>query len=1062
MAELDRRDFLKLAGVGAGAAAATGCYRAADLPEQLIPYVVQPEEITPGIANYYASTSQECAAGCGVHVRTREGRPVKLEGNPDHPVNRGALCARCQASIGRTYHPDRFRAPQQRGADGTLTEISWEDATALLARKLASVGSRARFLGSAAGPSLSGLIDAFVAATGGGERVSYEAFSDETLRAASEAVFGSRTQPLFDLSGTDYVIDFGSDALDTGRSPVEHARQLAEARDITSKAGKAARLVYVGPRLDSTAGRADEWLVANPGTEGLLALGIARVALEKRSAAGQPVAGDVAQLRALLQRFDPNRVAQVTGVSADAIRRIGDEIATANRAVALPPGSGLSGTNALGAHAAVLILDAVIGAVGTSVSIPASDGGGASPYRAVEALVADANAGRVSVLLIHGTANPAYSLPPALGAVDAFAKVDFVVSFASLPDETTELADLILPDHTPLESWGDAAPRPGVRSVVQPTLRPLYKTQALGDTLLQTAGVLGDAVASQLPAGSFRHVVEANWSDTDWREALGRGGVFSSPAPREAVVQQSAAALKFEGPELAGSGEFVLLANPSPLLGDGRGAALSYLQETPDPVTKIAWQSWLEVSRDTAKRLGINEGDVVAIETAAGKAELPIFPRGGIRDDVVALATGQGHTVGLYASREKDGKPGEARGVNVVSLLPAATDASGAFAWLSTKASVAPTGAHRRLPNTQRSDNKRGRQLGEAISLAALARGDWNAAAHGETHGRHGERDHGGGNWEAPHGGSDGDGHADAHGDARAAAAAALPAVSAAAGHEAGKAHEIRRPYDPSDDARDTSDYRWGMTIDLDRCNGCSACVVACSIENNVPIVGEDAVLRNRGMNWLRIERYIGDGEQELLTGRQRPDDREQLGDTDVRSSPMLCQQCGAAPCEPVCPVIATYHNDEGMNAMIYNRCIGTRYCSNNCPYKVRRYNWFDYGIHNWPDPMRLGLNPDVTVRGQGVMEKCTFCIQRVQTARQTAKDQDRPIADGEVKTACQQTCPTQAISFGNLRDENSVASKKARESEARAYHALHFLNTRPGITYLAKVKRVDDGENHG
>ena len=287
MAELDRRDFLKLAGVGAGAAATTGCYRAADLPEQLIPYVVQPEEITPGIANYYASTSTECAAGCGLHVRTREGRPVKLEGNPEHPINQGALCARCQASIGRTYHPDRFRAPQQRAADGSLTEISWEDASALLAQKLASAGSRARLLGSPVGPSLAGLLDQFVAATGGGERVSYDAFSDETLRAATDAVFGSRTQPVFDLSETDFVIDFGSDALDTGRSPVEHARQLASAREITTENGrKKARLVYVGPRLDTTAGQLRR--VArrpNPGSEGLLALGIAQRRASRSAAA---------------------------------------------------------------------------------------------------------------------------------------------------------------------------------------------------------------------------------------------------------------------------------------------------------------------------------------------------------------------------------------------------------------------------------------------------------------------------------------------------------------------------------------------------------------------------------------------------------------------------------------------------------------------------------------------------------------------------------------------------------------------------------------------------------
>ncbi len=244
------------------------------------------------------------------------------------------------------------------------------------------------------------------------------------------------------------------------------------------------------------------------------------------------------------------------------------------------------------------------------------------------------------------------------------------------------------------------------------------------------------------------------------------------------------------------------------------------------------------------------------------------------------------------------------------------------------------------------------------------------------------------------------------------------------------------------------------MTIDLDRCTGCSACVAACSIENNIPLIGEQGVLRHRQMTWLRIERFVGKGDQELRPGRPSRIDHEQLGELDVRHSPMMCQQCGAAPCEPVCPVIATYHADDGLNAMTYNRCIGTRYCSNNCPYKVRRYNWFDYALENLPDPLPLMQNPDVTVRGQGVMEKCTFCVQRIAAARQIAKDEDRPIADGEAVPACAQTCPTKAIIFGNLKEEASEVVKKSDENPARVYHALHVLNTRPATTYLKKVMR--------
>jgi molybdopterin-containing oxidoreductase family iron-sulfur binding subunit len=269
----------------------------------------------------------------------------------------------------------------------------------------------------------------------------------------------------------------------------------------------------------------------------------------------------------------------------------------------------------------------------------------------------------------------------------------------------------------------------------------------------------------------------------------------------------------------------------------------------------------------------------------------------------------------------------------------------------------------------------------------------------------------------------------------------------------------MRRHYDPVSDSDPGDPYRWGMTIDVDKCTGCSACVVACSVENNVPTVGESGILRNRGMWWLRIERYIGDGEPVLEVGRADWDSRESLGSVDVRNAPMLCQQCGAAPCEPVCPVFATYHTPSGLNGMIYNRCIGTRYCSNNCPYKVRRFNWFDYQIERWPEPMGLGLNPDVTVRGQGVMEKCTFCVQRVQSERQNAAGEGRPLAPAEVQTACQQTCPTGAIVFDNLKLTGNAASAAAASNAGRAYHALHVLNTRPAITYLAKVAREEGHE---
>jgi molybdopterin-containing oxidoreductase family iron-sulfur binding subunit len=1020
MPEIDRRNFLKLVGVSAGAAAASGCN---DPVQKLIPYVVQPEEITPGLAVIYASTCQECPAGCGLHVRTREGRPVKLEGNPDHPVNRGALCARGQASIGRTYLPDRYPGPMKRQTDGGFAPITWEEAHALVAKKVAAAGDRTHVLGGSVGPTLSGLVDEWVAAVGAGGRTVYEPFDYTALKEASRSVFGVASQPRFDLSQADFIIDFGSDFLESWISPVEHGRQFADARMVDQEGG-GARLVYVGPRLTLTAGNADEWLPAKPGTEGVLALGIARTALDAARAGGREIP-NADRLRGILSGFGANSVSTITEVPAATIRRLGSALLAADQPVALPPGVALTSRRATATTAAVLILNAVVGAIGKTVFVvpEGSATDQVAGYREVARLVKRMKAGAISVLLVHD-ANPVYSMPGDSAFTEALEKVDFVISTASGPDETSERADLILPDHTPMESWGDHAPRPGVRSIVQPTVRPLYDTRAFGDTLIESAKAMGDAIAAQLPSGSFRTVLEEAWSDTDFRAALASGGVFGE----EAVVGEVALApgisdLSFKEPRFEGDGSFVLLPVPSPLLSDGRGANLPWLQETPDPVMKVTWQSWAEISHVSAEALGVEYGDVLAVRTSAGVAELPVLPRGGIRDDVIAISIGQGHNVGFYASRTEDGKPGGTRGVNVISILPALTDETGGRAWLATRAAVSKTGAHRRIAKTQEFDNKRGRQLGEAVSLVALVEGAKAAESQSDGHG-------------GAHAESQGGGHGDEHGGS----------------------HEMRRPFDPADDSTEESDYRWGMAIDLDRCNGCSACIVACSIENNVSTVGEEAVLMDRQMQWLRIERYIGDGFQELVTGRNAPTDHEELGNTDVRHSPMMCQQCGAAPCEPVCPVFATYHNAEGLNGMIYNRCIGTRYCSNNCPYKVRRYNWYDYAIENIHEPMNLLLNPDVTVRGQGVMEKCTFCIQRIENGRQLAKDEGRPIADGEVTPACAQTCPTQAITFGNLKDDESAASKKADAGEARAYHALHVLNTRPSITYLAKVRRDTEG----
>jgi molybdopterin-containing oxidoreductase family iron-sulfur binding subunit len=516
MSEIDRREFLKLVGAGAGAAAAAGC---SDHVEKLIPYVVQPELISPGVPLYYASTCRECPAACGLHVKTLDGRPVKLEGNPEHPVNRGAICARGQTAIGRTYHPDRIRGPMLRTGSDQLEPISWDAAIELLSLEIAKAPAQVHVLGGDPGDTAGKLIDRFVRAVGAAGRTVYQPFASEALREATSDVFGVDCEPWFDLTEADLVVDFGNEILDTGLSPVEHQRQLASARDIATHPNGGARFVYVGPRLSQTGSNSDEWLAARPGSEGILALALARVAIES--------GGGTEQHRALLSGVladaEVDTASEKTDLPAETIVRLGTALAKAGNPVAIPPGIAVSTRRAIAATAAVLILNDVIGAVGRSVRIPPEDETRRrASYRDVLALAKAIEDGRVGVLLVHDC-NPVYSLPKAAGFEAALAKVSFVVSFASMLDETAERAHLVLPDHAPLESWGDLVPRDGVRCLIQPSIRPLFDTRALGDTLLDVGRAMGEEVASKLPSGSFRTLLEETWSDTRSRALRGGG-----------------------------------------------------------------------------------------------------------------------------------------------------------------------------------------------------------------------------------------------------------------------------------------------------------------------------------------------------------------------------------------------------------------------------------------------------------------------------------------------------------------------------------------------------------
>ena len=1023
---MQRREFLKIAGVSGATGAAFGCSPKAT--EKLIPYLVSPEEIVPGVATWYATVCGESPEGLGIQVRTREGRPVLIQGNPEHPLSGGAVSALAQSALQGLYDPDRVKGPAVRASAERFRAVDWNAARRLLAQKLnAARGGGVYFLSGHVTGSLDGLIDRWLEAFASPNRVSYEPYAYEPVLADNRLVFGQEAMPFYDIAGANYLMSFGADFLETWVAPTYFSRAFTAMHAFRERG--MAKFVHVEPRMSLTAANADEWIAPRPGTEMFLALAMANVISgEGGTVAGFPLLG-----------YRPEAVAEITGIPAETIRRLGFEFGSGSPSLALGCGVSTTHRKATETWVAVNLLNLAAGNVDHTIRFgPNFHVARAETYSAMEELVRRMSDGRVRVLLVHD-ANPVFTLPPGLGFAEAMRKVPFKVSLSTFYDETSALADLLLPASHALESWGDSVPADGVRGLMQPVIQPLHDTRMLGDILLQTAREAG--VAAGLQHEDFHAYVKDSWSagtgatDAAWNEALRRGGAFSgelasgalsaalgAPAPRLTTAAgafdegvspgaparpagvfgtsrtttegvgapaagETAAGLGFPGDQAArvslqnlafqpaefdGDEGFYLMPVPSVCFHDGRGANRPWMQELPDPVTKVAWGSWVELHPDTARRLGVREGEMLDVVSPHGKIAVPAFLYPGIRPDTVAIPIGQGHT--------EYGRSARGRGANPIALLPAEVEPlSGGRVWFGTRVKLAPSAADGRLIRMQGSPHQHSRGIALALSLPEAQQ----AVAQPQA----------------------------------SESAQLMPKIVA--------------------DAAPESPYRWGMTIDLAKCVGCSACVTACYMENNIATVGPDDCDKGRELAWLRIERYW--------------EEPEETGSFSVRHLPMLCQHCGQAPCEPVCPVYAAYHTPEGLNAQVYNRCVGTRYCSNNCPYKVRKFGFYE---HPAPEPMPLQFNPDVTVRSKGVMEKCTFCVQRIREAKIRSKGEGRELREGEVVTACQAACPTQAIVFGNLRDPESRVYREAMSG--RGYSVLASLNTRSAITYLADVVHTD------
>ncbi len=977
---LSRRNLFKYMGVGGATAVVAGCEKK---PEKLIPMLVPPTdyEYTPQTAYQYMTTCRECDAACGMMVTTREHRAQKAEGNPNHPVNQGALCARGQASLQTLYNPNRHAHPL---ADGK--QIPWEEGMQQFSAIIQAASGAIAYLGKPASGSEGDFVDEWLQAAGGGQRFKFNLLTQKSQAEANKIAFDHADVPEYAFEKAGVVFNFSTDFLENWGNPVENARRFTDMH--VYKNGRKNKFIHISPQVSLTGAKADRWIVINPGTEGLVALAIASV-IQKEN-------GTYKFLKKYLQAYSPEKVAEATGVSAEILSELAIDAMEHGPLLALGGGNVSATDQSVETLVAVNILNAVSGALNKTILFSDQTAPESSTHQDLTQLISDLNAGKIKLLIVDDS-NPVYALPPSMGFLQAMKKA-FVVSLASQKSETTHAANLVLPALTAYESWGDAFPRNGVRSIQQPVMSTvnMFDARAREDILLSVAQNVNKKAFSE--NSSYLDYLQNIWQkiqrkvgdrrnfDSFWISVLENGGIFEKPKFIRASLNRRVASVKLNDPGMAGSDGLTLLPTTSLLLGDGSGANKPWLQEVPDPMSQIVWDSWMEINPDTAQKLGINDRAIVEVSTQYGSVQATAYYHFGIHRNAIAIPMGQGH--------QHSGDVADGFGINVMELLPDQMDKAGSLVFVGAKAKLKLINEKSYTVNTDGNARQLGRDISAATTVEEL---------------KHPEK------------------------------------------HSAGHNRPVEFYPDRSETAGYYKPYRWGMTIDLDRCNGCSACVVACYAENNLPVVGKVRTAIGREMSWIRLERYI-----------------EGYGDDfETRFSPMLCQQCGNAGCETVCPVYATYHNPEGLNAMVYNRCVGTRYCSNNCAYKVRRFNWFNY---EFPAPLDQQLNTTITTREVGVMEKCTFCVQRIKDAKSDAKNLGRDLEDGEVVTACQQTCPTKAITFGNLMDPESKVAKNAlrdnTEKRDRQYEVLAELNYKPAITYLKKVNTREvvghDSDSHG
>jgi len=980
----NRRDFLKFFGFSVSAVALAACQKTP--VKYAIPYVVKPQNITPGNPEYYASTCGGCNTGCGVMVKTREGRPIKLDGNELSPISKGALCATGQASILSLYDINRLAHPLVNGKD----EQDWLKIDNEIRSKLSAIASSNGGIrivtGTSNSPSFDKAITLFKQKYPTTEVIVYDPISYSGILLANEQSFGKRVIPSYNFDKADVIVSFGADFLGTWISPVEYTKQWVTNRN--PKAGTISRHYQFESILSLTGSNADVRVPMRDSKEGMYLISLYNEIAKLSGAAQLPVT-------------------QNAELAGNAIKNSAKDLFNAKGKSLV-----VSKSNSVDNQNLVNGINMLLGNYGSTIDLTNYSNQSKFVEADFEKFVNELSGGTVKGVIFINS-NPVYSYYNSTKLVEGLKKATLVVSTADQKDETSNLAGYVTPDSHFLESWGDAEPKTGLISFTQPTISPVFNTRQSIESILTWAGL----PTVQANAYDF---IRSNWPDMAmWNQSIHDGVYYTSGAKPTAPASDSTSdGLKVLAPlstsgisvpsfglsltEVAGkivastpkSDEAELVLYQKVGVRDGAGANNPWLHEVPDPISKVCYDNYVSISKTEADKKGLEQNDLVNVTVGNIKIEsLPVLIQPGQASGTYAIALGYG--------RSQSGKVGTNLGKNAYPFLKMM---NGTLSYAITGAiSIDKTGDTYELAQTQTHHTIEGRDSVREATLAEYKKNPYVRNEH------------------------------------------KIDLVS------------LWQEYDYS------TGHKWGMAIDLNACTGCGACVVSCHIENNVPVVGREEVRLRREMHWIRIDRYYSFYTPEGYISKEDDIDEQKSSVYDniqVVHAPVMCQHCSHAPCETVCPVLATTHSSEGLNQMTYNRCIGTKYCGNNCPYKVRRFNWFryndndrfDYHFNN--DLGKMVINPDVTVRTRGVMEKCSFCIQRIQAGKLSAKRENRKISDGEVTTACATACPSNAIVFGDMNDPNSEISKLYKNE--RSYHMLEEIGIKPSVAYMTKIRNVE------